>query len=392
MKTFTHARGLASSIVLVGAVLLSQASCGLDAATNSNQAERRLLYVAEPGIRNYLEYGGHGVLVFDIDHGHRFLKRIPAAGLGESGQPLNVKGVCANASTKRLYVGTTRTLTCFDLPGEKIIWEKPYPGGCDRMSITPDGKVIYLPSLEGAHWHVVDALTGEVIKKIVPKSWGAHNTIIGLDGALAYLAGLRSPLLSVADTKKHEVIREVGPFSNFIRPFTVNGGGTLCFVNVNDLLGFEIGDLTTGNMLHRVEVEGFEKGPTKRHGCPSHGIGLTPDEKELWLTDAHNSRLHIFDVRLLTSAATNATVKPPKQVASIALRDQPGWVTFSIDGKYAYPSTGDVIEVATGKIVAGLQDERGIDVQSEKMLEIDFKDDQPVRAGDQFGLGRLTRP
>jgi DNA-binding beta-propeller fold protein YncE len=119
---------------------------------------------------------------------------------------------------------------------------------------------------------------------------------------------------------------------------------------------------------------------------------LTPDEKELWLTDAHNSRLHIFDVRLLTSAATNATAMPPKQVASITLRDQPGWVTFSLDGKYAYPSTGDVIEVATRKIVAGLKDDRGIDVQSEKMLEIDFKDDQPVRAGDQFGLGRLRRP
>ena len=392
MKTFAYGRALGRLIALVGAVFLSQVNFVVAAATNASQAERKLLYVAVPGIRNYLEYGGHGVLIFDIDHGHRFVKRIPAAGLGESGQPLNVKGVCANASTKRLYVGTTRTLTCFDLPGEKIIWEKPYPGGCDRMSITPDGKVIYLPSLEGAHWHVVDALTGEVIKKIVPKSSGAHNTIVGLNGGRAYLAGLRSPLLSVADAKRHEVILEVGPFSNFIRPFTVNGGGTLCFVNVNDLLGFELGDLTTGKMLHRVEVEGFEKGPTKRHGCPSHGIGLTPDEKELWLTDAHNSRLHIFDVRLLTSAATNATVKPPKQVASIALRDQPGWVTFSIDGKYAYPSTGDVIEVATRKIVAGLQDERGIDVQSEKMLEIDFKDDQPVRAGDQFGLGRLTRP
>jgi DNA-binding beta-propeller fold protein YncE len=392
MKTFCYARGLSRLIGLVGAVLLSQVWSVLAAATNSNQAERKLLYVAEPGIRNYLEYGGHGVLVFDIDHGHRFVKRIPAAGLDESGQPLNVKGVCANASTKRLYVGTTRTLTCFDLLSEKILWEKSYPGGCDRMSITPDGKVIYLPSLEGAHWHVVDALTGDVIKKIVPKSSGAHNTIVGLDGGRAYLAGLRSSLLSVTDAKRHEVIREVGPFSNFIRPFTVNGGGMLCFVNVNDLLGFEIGDLTTGKMLHRIEVQGVEKGPTKRHGCPSHGIGLTPDEKELWLTDAHNSRLHIFDVRILTSAATNATAMPPKQIASIALRDQPGWVTFSIDGKYAYPSTGDVIEVATRKIIAGLQDENKIDVQSEKMLEIDFKDDQPVRAGDQFGLGRLTRP
>ena len=52
---------------------------------------------------------------------------------------------------------------------------------------------------------------------------------------------------------------------------------TLCYVNVNDLLGFEIGDLKTGKMLHRIEVRGFEKGPVLRHGCPSHGIGLTPD-------------------------------------------------------------------------------------------------------------------
>ena len=52
---------------------------------------RRLLYVATPGVRNYLEYGGHGVLVFDIDAGHKFVKRIPTAGLDEAGKPLNVK-------------------------------------------------------------------------------------------------------------------------------------------------------------------------------------------------------------------------------------------------------------------------------------------------------------
>jgi len=354
---------------------------GIAATPNENSAERKLLYVAEPGIRDYLDYGGHGVLVFDIDHGHRFVKRIKSSGLDEKGQPLNVKGICANAATKRLYVSTTKTLTCFDLVTEKILWEKAYEGGCDRMSISPDGKVIYLPSLEKAHWHVVDALTGDVIKKIVTNS-GAHNTIIGLDGQHAYLAGLASPILRVTDAKTHEVVREVGPFSNFIRPFTVNGRGTLCFVNVNELLGFEVGDLTTGKKLHRVEVGGFEKGPTKRHGCPSHGIALTPDEKELWLTDAHNSRLHVFD----------ATVMPPKPITNIVVRDQPGWVTFSIDGRFAYPSTGDVIETATRKIVTGLKDEHGIDVQSEKMMEIDFSGDQPVRVGDQFGLGRVVKP
>jgi hypothetical protein len=67
-------------------------------------------------------------------------------------------------------------------------------------------------------------------------------------------------------------------------------------------------------------------------------------------------------------------------------------VTFSIDGRYAYPSTGDVIEVASRKIVARLKDENGSEVQSEKMIEIDFTGDQPTRAGDQFGLGRKLQP
>ncbi|MBM3836923.1 MAG: hypothetical protein FJ398_02980 [Verrucomicrobia bacterium] len=347
------------------------------AADAAKSGERRLLYVAQPGIRNYLEYGGHGLIVFDIDHGHRFVKRIPTAGLDDDKKPLNVKGVCASADTKRIYISTLKYLTCLDLVTEKILWEKSYEGGCDRMALSPDGKVMYLPSLEKEHWHVVNALTGEIIKKIVTKS-GAHNTIYGLDGKHAFLAGLKSPLLRVTDTKTHSVLREVGPFSSAIRPFTVNGRGTLCYVNVNDLLGFEIGDLTTGKMLHRVEVQGYNKGPTKRHGCPSHGVGLTPDEKEIWLTDAHNSRMHIFD----------NTVLPPKQVATLEVRDQPGWITFSIDGRYAYPSTGDVIEVATRRTVAELKDEEGRAVQSEKMLEIVFKGDRPVRAGDQFGLGR----
>src|SRR5256886_4905129 len=390
MKTVLHGRRPEFIALCVCVLFLSRSDDSVAATTQGKLPDGKFLYVAEPGIRNYLEYGGHGVLVFDIDHGHRFVKRIPSSGLDEKGQPLNVKGICANAVTKRLYVSTTRTLTCFDLITEKTLWENVYEGGCDRMAISPDGKVIYLPSLEKAHWHVVDAGSGEVIRKIVTNS-GAHNTIIGLDGAHAYLAGLASPILRVTDTRTHEVIREVGPFGNFIRPFTVNGRGTLCFVNVNELLGFEVGDLVSGKKLHRVEVKGFEKGPTKRHGCPSHGIGLTPDETELWLTDAHNSRLHIFDVRLPASAATNAIAMPPKQIASIALRDQPGWVTFSLDGRFAYPSTGDVIEVATRKFLAGPEDDNGTDVQSEKMLEIDFKDGEPIRAGDQFGLGRRTR-
>jgi DNA-binding beta-propeller fold protein YncE len=366
--------------ILAGALSLSLEPAISAPGAEDPKAEHRLLYVATPGIRDYLEYGGHGILVFDIDHQHRFVERYPSAGLDEQGHPLNVKGIAANAGTQRLYVTTTRTLMCFDLVSGKLLWEKAYEGGCDRLALSPDGKVIYLPSLEKEHWHVVDARSGEVIKKIVTNS-GSHNTVIGNDGRFAYLAGLKSPILRVADIKTHEVVREIGPFGEVIRPFTVNGKQSLCYVNVNGLLGFEIGDLKTGKMLHRIEVKGFEKGPTKRHGCPSHGVALTPDETELWLTDAANSRLHIF----------NNKVRPPKQVESIVLRDQPGWISFSIDGRYAYPSTGDVIEVKTRKILTGLADEKGVAVQSEKLLEIDFAGGIPVRAGNQFGLGEVTK-
>jgi hypothetical protein len=340
---------------------------------------QRRLYVAVPGIRNYLEYGGHGLLVYDINRDHALLRRIPIAGRNAKGVPNNVKGICASPATKRVYISTIQQLMCLDLVSETLLWEKAYDGGCDRMSITPDGRLIFLPSLEGAYWNVVRAEDGAILTKIVTNS-ASHNTIVGLDGDEAYLAGLHSPYLAVVNTKTQETVRTVGPFASSIRPFTVNGRQTTCFVNVNDLLGFEVGDLRTGRKRFRVEVAGFSKGPTKRHGCPSHGVGLTPDEKELWLTDAHNRRLHLFD----------ATVMPPRQVASIELKDEPGWITFSLDGQYAYPSTCDVIGVKSRRIVAELKDEAGKPVQSEKLMEIDFQGNQPVTAADQFGLGRVT--
>ncbi|MEO6003772.1 MAG: hypothetical protein ABIZ04_09855 [Opitutus sp.] len=338
----------------------------------------RFLYVATPGIRNYLEYGGHGVLVYDIDHAHALVRRIPFGGLDREGKPLNVKGICASAVTGRLYVSTIQSLICFDLATDQVLWEKTYDAGCDRMSITPDGKTIYCPSFEKDTWSVIDALDGRVLSVLTLNS-KAHNTIVGPNGREAYLAGLGSPSLGVADTSTQTVVRSVGPFSSAIRPFTINGRQTRTYVNVNDLLGFEIGDLQTGKMLERVEVVGFSKGPTKRHGCPSHGIALTLDEKELWLSDAANSQLHLFDL----------TGLHPKQVASIPLRDQPGWITFGIDGRLVYPSTGEVIDVRTRKIIATLQDEKGAPVQSEKLLEIDFKDGHPVAAGNQFAVGGI---
>ena len=369
---------LATSLILITSAFSSNDHAGNEAASKAKV--KRYLYVATPGIRNYLEHGGHGILVFDIDNNHRFVKRIKSAGLDKSGKPSNVKGVCVSLATGCIYISTLEALQCIDLSTEKLLWEKTYEGGCDRMAMSPDGKTIYLPSLEKDHWNIVDAKTGDLVKKLTTNP-GAHNTIYGPDGKHVYLGGLRYNHLGVAETKTHTAAKQVGPFSAGIRPFTINSSQTRCYVNVNELLGFETGDLLSGKKLQRVEVKGYSKGPVKRHSCPSHGIGLTPDEREIWLCDSYNQRLHIFD--------NSDSITGQKH--SIALKDQPGWITFSLDGKFAYPSTGEVINTKSYSVVTSLRDEKATEVQSEKMVEIHFRNNKPVKCGDQFGIGRARR-
>jgi hypothetical protein len=225
----------------------------------------------------------------------------------------------------------------------------------------------------------VDCKAGDILKKITGFA-RSHNTLYGFSGDHVYLDDLASPWLKIADAKTNAVVTKVGPFGNFIRPFTINGKETRAYVTVDSLLGFEVGDLKTGKKLARIVVEGWDKGPVRRHGDPSHGIGLTPDEKELWVCDGFNMRMHVF-----------SAVEPYQQLTTIPLQDMPGWITFSLDGKYAYPSSGEVIDVKMRKVLLTLKDEFNNSLQSEKMLEVDFEGGRAVRAGDQFGMGRLTK-
>src|SRR5258705_5014100 len=97
--------------------------------------EKHLLYFTTP---DGAQGGGSGtgLLIYDINDGHKFVRRIDVPSFKGG-----VRGVCANAITKRLYVGTSsKTLICMDLLTDKVIWEKVYDTGCDRIAITPDGK------------------------------------------------------------------------------------------------------------------------------------------------------------------------------------------------------------------------------------------------------------
>src|SRR3982751_6149281 len=92
-------------------------------------AERHFLYIAEPGIRNYVEYGGVGVLIYDMDAGYKFVRRIPSQDVPPGEEPENVKGIAANARTGRLYVTTFHRVIAYDLATDRQLWNKEFEGG-----------------------------------------------------------------------------------------------------------------------------------------------------------------------------------------------------------------------------------------------------------------------
>jgi DNA-binding beta-propeller fold protein YncE len=321
---------------------------------------QRYLYVGVPGSDDADSDRSVRVLVFDIANAHRFVRRIPLWPATPDEE--TVRGIAADAGAGRFYVSTTRRLAAVDLHTDKILWEKRYEDHCcDRFAVSPDGRTIYAPAFGTAKWYVVEAATGRLRNAIGVTGWPRH-TIYARDGKHAYLAAWDSPLLSVSDATSHEIVRTVGPFSASLCPFTVNARGTLAFANVDGLVGFEVGDLQTGLILDRVAADGYDSEAAAKYECPSHGIAFAPGERELWVADGVRNRIQVFD----------ASMYPPMPLAGVDLSAQPRWIAFSTDGRYAYPSTGDVVDVATRKLAGALEAPAGVKVNSANLVEIDF--------------------
>jgi YVTN family beta-propeller protein len=98
-------------------------------------------------------------------------------------------------------------------------------------------------------------------------------------------------------------------------------------------------------MIHRVESELTPE--QKKKASRSHGLGVRPDQKELWVCDVEHFEVQVFDV----------TGRRPKQIAKIPVGGQGIWLTFSPDGKSCYVSVlgkseAAVIDTKTKEIVA----------------------------------------
>jgi hypothetical protein len=216
---------------------------------------------------------------------------------------------------------------------------------------------------------------------------------VSLDGRHVYLGSRFYKYLVVADTTTNRVVKQIGPLVDTVRPFTINGKETLAFTTATEFLGFQVSDITSGKVLFTVAGFGprFPYDPkTFAPSAPSHGISMSPDEREIYVLDAPNSHVHVFDI-------TGLPGSPPKQVADIPLASmagdedgciedcaKDGWVQHSRDDRFVFVGdSGDVIDTVTRRSVANLVPLRN----TRKHLEISWQNGRPVSTSTRTGLG-----
>jgi hypothetical protein len=334
--------------------------------------------------------------VYDMDAGQRLVQHV------ELPMARGIRGVAASPRTHTLYISYggdgggngTGSMLAYDLLAGRVLWTRSYATGIDSMAITPDGSRIYMPIGElssGGSWMVLDGRDGHVITTIQGGN-GPHNTVVSLNGRHVYLGGRNHEYLEVADTRTNRVFRNIGPLRSGVRPFTVNGRETLAYTTATGFLGFQVSSIASGRVLYTASVPGFSWSPSKfAASAPSHGISLAPNERQVWVIDAPNSYVHVFDVSRVPASA-------PKLIANIPMthpmtgEEKPckydcgrdGWLQHSRNGRFVYVGdSGDVIDTQTFRLAAYLPTLR----QTRKMLEIDWRGGAPIATTSRYGLG-----
>ena len=193
----------------------------------------------------------------------------------------------------------------------------------NQLACTPDGKIAYIPC-DDASWWVIDTEKGEVITRIATGG-RPHNTLCSPDGKRMYLGPKGSYHVLIADAATHRLIGEI-PLSDAPRPIAISKDEKRFYANVDTLIGFEVADIPSRKVIYRVEAE--VPAELLRTASRSHGIGLRPGEKELWMCDVYHDRTYVFDL----------TTEPPKQVATIVMKGGGYWMTFNPDGTRCYLS------------------------------------------------------
>jgi hypothetical protein len=362
-------------LVILFALLGSAAQAAGAAAAEPSSVARNLYAVNQSGDAR------GSISVYDIDEGHRFIRTIrtvPSIG--------DVRGVAASAATGKLYVAYQDAsgigmIYCLNIYSDEILWNRAIDPGVDRLAISPDGQLLYVPTWEGGsadYINVVNGATGEVVRRIYFSN-RSHDTQYPLSGPIFQETKAddgSGHYLYLIDPKSYSVSM-IGPYSGILGPYAVDSTSSYAVNNVRSLWGMQVADLKTGRII-------TASIPDHPPGDPGllHGIGWTPDESEVWQSGAWDDpHVYVWDMR---------NQMAPVLKERLTLRSGRGshWLTFDLKGDYGYvaprKSSADGTEIFDVRYHASL----GVIGSSEDLLEIDFANGKITQVGDQYGIGR----
>ena len=201
------------------------------------------------------------------------------------------------------------------------------------------------------------------LKKTISTSGGRlHNVYVTPDGKYAIGGSIPAKKLYVFDLATEELAWDL-QMDLGVRPMAIeanpDGSTKRIFIQMSQLNGFSVVDFAQRKEVTKVPLpeppQWYDHGGY-RENEPSHGIGVAPDNKTLWVTSIPNNAVFVYllaDLKLIGEVALPALKLPGHgPIASV-----PNWVTFTPDSKTIYISNAAIksvtaIDTASMKVKA----------------------------------------
>jgi YVTN family beta-propeller protein len=245
------------------------------------------------------------------------------------------------------------TLDVVDAKTLKIVKNVPLTGHPNNVTISRDGKKVYVAiAVAPGCLDVIDTTTLDRVKSI-PIQGAVHNAFTTPDGKYIIAGSVAGKTLTLIDPQTDQQVWMM-KFEGGVRPiaFERNPDGSTknMYVQISDLHGFAVVDFATHKEIQRVTLPD-PAGETKNlegiQGAPSHGLGMPPDQKTLWVTSKWYGYAFVYSMPDLNL------------MKSIKVGMDPEWVTFTPDGKFLYVACAgsnwvSVIDVAQQKVITNI--------------------------------------